>query len=95
MKNQTKRIALKIIIENSDSTLGTPVVELQNLLKKEIGGSAPRVFYQVVNRLKELGIAKIKWNYDLDTGKRYKAVVLTPDVFEWRVRNKIIKILKR
>ena len=95
IKNTTKRKVMEIIISETD-TIGVPVIEVLQKVQKEFGKKyGKKVFYNVMKRLKDLGIAKIKWQRDLETGKRYKVILLTPDVFEWRFRNKILRVIQK
>ena len=95
IKNTRKRRVVEIIVSESDSITGAKVVEVLKKVQEEFGKKyGKKIFYQVLRRLKELGIAKVKQERDLE-GNKYRVIVLTPDVFEWRVRNKILKVLRR
>ena len=95
IKNTRKRRVVEIIVSESDSITGARVVEVLKKVQEEFGKKyGKKIFYQVLRRLKELGIAKVKQERDLE-GNKYRVVVLTPDVFEWKIRNKILKILRK
>ena len=95
IKNTRKRKVVEIIVSESDSITGAKVVDVLKKVQEEFGQKyGKKIFYQVLRRLKELGIAKVKQERDLE-GNKYRVVVLTPDVFEWRIRNKILKVLRR
>ncbi len=94
IRNARKRRVVEIIVSESDHVTGAKVADVLRKVQEEFGEKYGRkIFYQVLGRLKELGIVKVKQERDLE-GERYRVVVLTPSVFEWRVKNKILKVLK-
>ena len=94
LKNNKKRLVMQIILEETKKR-DVPVMELLEKIKEQIGGTtySRKVFYLVLKRLKELGILKVKTERDLETGKKYRVVVLTPEAFEYFLRNKVLKSL--
>lgn len=94
LKNNKKRRVMEIIL-NATKHNDVPVNELLKRIEHEMGTTYSRkVFYIVLKRLKELGIVKVKTERDIETGKRRRTVVLTPDAFEYFLRNKVLKPLR-
>ena len=95
LKNNKKRRVMEVILEATKHN-DVPVNELLEKIKDEIGATtySRKVFYMVLKRLKELGIVKVKTERDIETDKRRRVVVLTPDAFEYFLRNKVLKSLR-
>lgn len=95
LKNMKKRRVMEVILEITKHG-DIPVNELLEKVKDEVGATtySRKIFYIVLKRLKELGIVKVKTERDIETEKRRRVVVLTPDAFEYYLRNKVLRSLR-
>ena len=92
-KNIRKREILLFLLKNIDKETGTATYILREKIKKQHGKYGIKLFYQVLNRLKDLGICKVRIIRDLETGRKIRYIEFTPDAFEYKIRQ-IIRSLR-
>jgi len=87
-RNEKMREVARIILTECRAKNGKAVKELIKICQERFGKYTGRIlFYKVVNRLKKLKIVEVRYFLNLKTGKRYKVVALTPNIFERKIES--------